>query len=329
MQPKKISLAILSAFLAIPYACMANTGITSVSTSQKNRLIDEQIINPPSQLGAGEAFLTNMIVDPTVESATYTVDTLNDPVIRATKIPIQHKYDLAGRNWNAISRINMGYMKINQTAINTPWGGFFKPSWEGGSFTVGGGAEIPLNKRWTLVPTFDAGIARFRNKTKFFGDINNNILQPAFDEYAITNWKSQAGIFSAALAVDYQRKIGEYTLDSRLLYAISSVKTFRESGQLRAFDEQVDSAAARINIKRPLGISLLELPLSGVLHLGANSFVGGDKNALGFSEYGEVGASLIVDMHKKKWLIDNFSIGVKGIYGQDVRGWSFLLDYNI
>lgn len=300
-----------------------------ITRAQQNDLIDQQIINPPSQLGAGEAFLTNMIVDPTVESATYTVDTLNDPTIGSSKIPIQMHHDLSDSDWTLISRINMGYMKIEQTAIDTPWGGSFKPSWEGATVTLGGGVKIPLNERWSFSPTLDIGVAHLRNKTKFYGDINSQILKPAFDDLSITNWKSQAGIVSSALALDYQRKFSEITIDSRLIYALSVVKTFKETSGLRAFDEQVDSAAARINIKKPLGISLFNYPLSGIVHLGANSFVGGDRNAIGFSHYAELGGSLAFDISRHEMLIENFSLGIKGLYGENVRGWSLLFDYNL
>tara|TARA_B110000116_G_scaffold203221_1_gene178250 strand:+ start:886 stop:1800 length:915 start_codon:yes stop_codon:yes gene_type:complete len=301
----------------------------AISSQQKGALNEQQIINPPSQLGAGEAFLTNMIVDPSVESATYHVDALNNPTIRASKIPIQHHYKLAEHDWSIISRVNMGYMTVHQSAIVTPWGGSFKPSWEGASVTFGGGVEVPLNKHWTLVPTLDLGVARFHNNTKFYGELNNETLKPAFDNNAITNWKSQAGTLSGALMLDHKHKFGDYNVDSRLIYALSTVKTFRESSQLRSFDEQIDSAAVRINIKKALGISLFSYPLSGIVHISGNSFVGGDRHALGFNEYGELGASMVFDISQHQWAMDSFSLGVKGLYGQNVRGWSILMDYNI
>ncbi len=306
-----------------------NSMAGAISSQQRGDLNEQQIINPPSQLGAGEAFLTNMIVDPSVESATYHVDALNNPTIRASKIPIQHHYKLAEYNWSIISRVNMGYMTVHQSAIETPWGGSFKPSWEGASVTFGGGIEVPISERWTLAPTLDLGVARFRNNTKFYGTFNNETLKPAFNNNAITNWKSQASTLSGALTLDHKRKFGDYNVDSRLIYALSKVKTFRESSQLRSFDEQVDSAAVRVSIKKALGISLFNYPLSGIMHISGNSFVGGDRHALGFNEYGELGASLVFDISQHQWAIDSFSLGVKGLYGQNVRGWSILMDYNI
>lgn len=306
-----------------------NSMAAAISSQQQGDLNNQQIINPPSQLLAGEAFLTNMIVDPSVESATYDVDALNAPIIRTSKIPVQYHHKVAERDWSIISRINMGYMTVHQSAIETPWGGSFKPSWEGASVTFGGGVEVPLSEHWTLVPTLDLGVARFSNNTKFYGEINNETLKPAFDNNAVTNWKSQASTLSGALTLDHQYKFGDYNVDSRLIYALSKVKTFRESSQLRSFDEQIDSAAVRINIQKALGINFFSYPLSGIVHIGGNSFVGGDRHALGFNEYGEVGASLVFDVSQHQWAMDSFSLGIKGLYGQNVRGWSILMDYNI
>ena len=321
-----ITILILTTILIL---ASVNSLAATINSQQKRDLSKQQIISPPSQLLAGEAFLTNMIADPSVESATYHVDALNSPTIRASKIPIRHYYDLADHDWTLISHVNMGYMNVHQSAIDTPWGGSFKPSWEGASVTFGAGIEVPLSERWTLVPSLDLGLARFRNKTKFYGKLNNDILRPAFDNNAITNWKSQAGIVSGALAMDYQRQFDSYHINSRLLYALSTVKTFRESSQLRSFDEQIDSAAVRINIKKSLGINLLNYPVSGIIHVGGNSFVGGDRHALGFNEYGELGASLAFDISAHQWDLSSFSVGIKGLYGQNVRGWSILMDYNI
>lgn len=303
--------------------------VNTLSQQQKDSQADKLIINPPSQLGAGEAFLTTMIADPSVESATFHVDGLSDPTINSSKIPLQFQHPLTDSNLTLISRFKVGHMTVQQDAITTPWNGSIDPSWKGSTITAGIGINIPLSEHWSVLPSFDLGAAKFKNKTRFYGDINQELLQPAFDELALTNWESQATLISGALALNYQRQFGKTDVETRFLYALSTVKTFDESRNLRAFDEQVDSAAIRLNMKHPLGLSPFNTPLTGVLLLGGNSFVGGDRNALGFHSYAEVGAALIFDISGHQQLLENISLGGKLLFGEGVDGWAIVLDYNL
>jgi hypothetical protein len=114
-------------------------------------------------------------------------------------------------------------------------------------------------------------------------------------------------------------------------YTYSHVSSFNESGSFPAFNGNAQTVSLAVELKHPLGISLLQYPISGIAHFGDTKFVGYNRKALGFDSFFDLGYSLQIDISDMGFFINSFRIGYQWNAGSDVEGHTVLfgLDFTV
>jgi hypothetical protein len=97
------------------------------------------------------------------------------------------------------------------------------------------------------------------------------------------------------------------------------VRRWREDG-CRPFSPQVDEI-------KPIGTRLGGYPLALVGHFGSTTFIGDNRDALGFDTFFEAGLALETDISQNDWPVKKLRLGAMGIFGADVTGWSVIFGY--
>jgi len=132
---------------------------------------------------------------------------------------------------------------------------------------------------------------------------------------------SLAGGFG--LSIDHERPIGDDTLDLRLKVSQLFFTTLW-SGDPRFTGDTVNrNVNANAVYKYDTGIRLVGHPLLLTGLLGANAFLGDQRDALGFAWFAEYGGGLELDLSGGDTAVQRARVRVTGIAGDGVTGISF------
>ncbi|MEN8212787.1 MAG: hypothetical protein ABFR19_00365 [Pseudomonadota bacterium] len=286
--------------------------------------------------GAQYAQLLTFATEPGIAAATFDVEEeLGDTTYDIYKFPLQHEFDVDGWNGKLILRGGLSYMRANQDQRWDPADSseVIDTDWKSRGGNLGIGARIPLGKGFSFVPGLGFGIATLENNAEFEGRRTQSVIQPLTDG-AVYNWDLDATIFSGLLGLSYSGDIGNgFDLVADLYYTHSYVSSFDVSSDFQDFGDSTDNITFKADIGHPLGISLAGYPLDGVLHFGNTTFVGPNRDVLGFSYFNEVGFSLrtnpskLASQLKLPFTVSSLSLGVNVLFGDDLTGWSMLFGY--
>jgi hypothetical protein len=105
------------------------------------------------------------------------------------------------------------------------------------------------------------------------------------------------------------------------------IESIDSSSGLIDFSNQVSIFTVGGEIIYPSNISIFGFPIAIVPNLGSTTFLGNDRDALGFDYYFEAGLSFDADLSNKDWLVKKIRLGAEAMYGEDVSGWTILFSY--
>jgi hypothetical protein len=74
-------------------------------------------------------------------------------------------------------------------------------------------------------------------------------------------------------------------------------------------------------------MSLAGHPIAVIGHLGTSTFAGINRDALGFTDLNEAGVSLQAGIKRYGLPVSKLSLGVMRLWGDNVKGWSFLFGH--
>ena len=194
----------------------------------------------------------------------------------------------------------------------------------GGSIMVG--AEIPVGKNLKVIPVIDGGLMRMESRAEYNGTLSNLIVKSAFDGL-LFNWDVDAWVIGIGLGVDYRRTLKSVDFNAYGSLTSNYIKTYDASNDLLEFDSQVTTFDINLDTVFPTGISISGFPLAVVVTLGNTTFLGPNRDGTGFEYFFEGGLSLEVNLSEKNWNLQTLRLGLKGIYGEDVTGWSLIIGY--
>ncbi len=274
--------------------------------------------------GAQYAQLLTFATEPGIAAATFDVEEdLGDTTYDIYKLPLQHEFDVDGWDGKLILRGTLSYMKAQQDQNLNP--GMIDSEWTSFGGSIGVGARIPLGNGFSFVPGIGMGIASLENEANFKG------IPPDNQHY---NWDLDATIFSGLLGFSYKGDLrGDFDLIADAYYTHSYVSTYDSSTDFQDFSESTDNLTFKADIGHPLGFSIAGYPMDGVLHLGNTTFLGPNRDVLGFSYFNEVGFSLrtnpqkLASQLKLPVTVSSLSVGVNVLFGEDLSGWSMLFGY--
>jgi len=273
--------------------------------------------------GAQYAQLLTFATEPGIAAASFDIEEdLGDTTYDLYKLPLQHEFDVDGWNGKLILRGTLSYMQASQDQRLNP--GKIDSEWTSYGGSIGVGVRIPLGNGFSFVPGVGFGVASLENEADFKGT-------PPTADY---NWDLDATIFSGLLGLLYRGDIGgDFDLVADAYYTYSYVSSFDSSSDFQDFSDSTDNITIKADIGHPLGFSIAGYPMDGVLHLGNTTFLGPNRDVLGFSYFNEVGFSLrtnpqkLASQLKLPVTVSSLSLGVNALFGDNLSGWSILFGY--
>jgi len=281
-----------------------------------------------SNIGASYAHMLNFFTESDISSSFYSVDDDANTEFDIYKFPLQKSFKLNDRGWKYLLRGTLSYATLDQRSELFP-DETIAANWKAYSGNIGTGLLIPMSKRLNFLVAGDLGLSRLESNANYRGDILENILAPIIDGIAY-NWETNAWVGSLATGLDYKDLYAEkHLLDVKARYTYSYVSSFSESDDLPGFSDSTNTISLKADLTHPFGKSIGNFPLYGVAHLGNVTFVGDNRDILGFSSFFEVGYSLKLDISSKNSKIGALSLGYQWSKGDNVHGHTILFSWEM
>ncbi len=265
--------------------------------------------------------------EPDISGSTFYIDDGIDTEMDVYKLPLQTKLFSSNGN-DYYGRLGLNYATLKSADVLD---GLFidnriDSKWKTYSGTLGLIADVPVNDDLVITFAVDAGIARLENEANYRGDLVAD-LAPLMDGI-LFNWTTNASIVSGVTGLKYKKSLTTVDLDLQAHYTHSYVSSFSESRDFSGFSEHTNTLGLSADVTHPLNTKAMGYPLSGIIHMGYVAFMGNNREAMGFSNYGELGYSIKFDISNESLPVKSFNLGAKGIMGDNnLIGWSLILGY--
>lgn len=313
---------------------LASAGSIAHAQSNVDDLVDEirQMVAEtlgPERQGAAYAAMVNFAVHPDISRAVYRVDSegqnADEPEIKVTKLPLRLLPDVELAGVRPFFEVSLGYQTID-FAFETAPGERIDSEWKAYGGSLVGGLQIPVGSDWTLVSTVNLGLARLKNNADFDGPISEAILKPA-TEGLVFNWQAETWIAGAAVAADYVKTLGATDLGVHASLSYNYVESYDSDSGLIDFNSDATTFVINAEAIHPTPLAIGDYPLAVVPSFGYTTFLGNDRDALGFEYFVEGGLALEADVSAKGWRVKKLRLGAKAIYGADVTGYGLIIGY--
>lgn len=321
----------LNAELGLVFAMLSGlllVGTASALTQEDIDAIRDSIAETERKggSGAGYAQLIGFITDPDVSGVTFDFGADTASKLDIYKLPLQFK---VGKHagWTLFVRGGLNYATYDADDLLA-----FLPSSDNidteltaYSGSLGLVAKKPLNTDWTFAAALDAGLARFEDQAKYKGA--SEVFAPFLDDLLL-NWTTNASLLSGVVGLDYRHAYNDLEVKGQIHYIHSYVSSFGESGDFVGFSENTDTLHVDVDVIHPWGRDLGGYPLAGVVHLGNTSFLGDNRDALGFNTLWSVGYAIQLDVKKRDWSLQSVKLGFNYLVGNnDVDGYEIVFGY--
>lgn len=158
------------------------------------------------------------------------------------------------------------------------------------------------------------------------GSVSETIFKPAL-KGVVFDWDADATLIGATLGLDYSRPFDSWAVEGRTRLNYNHIDTYDSSSNLVEFDANVTTFTLQVDVIKPIDAKIGGDPLALVGHFGNTTFIGNDRDALGFDTFFEAGLALETDVSKNNWPVKKLRLGAMGIFGPDVTGWSVIFSY--
>jgi hypothetical protein len=177
---------------------------------------------------------------------------------------------------------------------------------------------FPLGRGFSVAPSLGLGISRLENEMKFSDPVLEGALPPDW-KGSFYGWDTLASVARAHVGLLYDEEYGKLRVKGGVHLSYSYIDSFDESDSFAGFHDHSSTFVAKLDVSHPLNLSVRKNPLRIIGHIGNTSFLGSGRDELDFSYFNELGLSL-------GW--KSFAVGVLGIVGEDVEGWSLVFNYD-
>ncbi len=315
-----------SGFVLLLYCAVVNAQTeTDPIIDEIRRLVMDSA--DPARLGAGYAAMINFAVSPDISSAVYSIDGNgdDDPTLNVTRIPFRHSFSSGERSWRPFLQANLAYQTL-ETDFNLFEEESIKADWKALGGSVSAGAEVRLSENLMLVPAIDIGLVRLENDADYRGVLAEALLKPAL-EGLLFDWEADALMLGVAVGFDYRRGFSSLDLNVHGSLTHNHIETYDSSSEFIDFDSRITTFDVQAETVHPTRMSIRDYPISLVTHVGATTFLGDNRDALGFDHFFETGLALEADLSKRDRRLQKLRLGVNLIFGSDVTGWGVILGY--
>ena len=307
--------ASLSAMVA---ACILAASWTNADTEDIEDL-DEH------QTGAGYAHLISFEAEPEIAAANYTVDaedsSVGDADINSFKLPLYREFSNEDHDWRWYAQGSLSYLTLDQTFrfnLAPDQKESMDMEWTAYGGLVEAGFIFPLSGGFSLVSGMGLGVSHLENDADFSSPLLEQVLPPEFDG-RLYDWDTNAALVRGNLGLRYDQLHGEFRIKGSANLSYSYIDSFDESSNFSGFDDHASTFTFKLDARYPLDRQIREHPLYIIGHIGNTTFVGSNRNSLGFKYFNELGVSLGVE---------KITLGALVLLGSDVDGWTIVLNYD-
>lgn len=278
------------------------------------------------------AGVINLTLSPDLSSAFYNVEFPGEPDVdfSTTKLPVYYSFDKEGRSWSPYLGVVLGYLnaKTKVDQISQTFGEKMRwdSDWKGYSGMLEGGCKFTFAGGLFLAPGISAGLARLRNSVTYLNDFSREVAAPVLNGLT-ANFSITALMLSGILSGGYDGKLGALDLKVLAKYTHSYVESIETDDPAQEFNDDIDSVAGRVTLGGPLVVSLAGNPMLWQAFLGGMHLVGQDQEVMGWTYYGELGATIGLDIRRFGLPLSALRLGASLIRGDNISGWSIVLGY--
>ena len=158
---------------------------------------------------------------------------------------------------------------------------------------------------------------RLESSADYRGPIAEAILKPAL-QGVVFDWDANASLVGATLGLDYNQQFDSWALEGRTRLTYNHLDTYDSSSELIEFDANITTFTLQVDVIKPIDAKVGGYPLALVGHFGNTTFIGNNRDALGFDYFFEAGLALETDISKNDWPVKKLRLGTMGIFGADV-----------
>jgi Solitary outer membrane autotransporter beta-barrel domain len=275
--------------------------------------------------GAGYAHLISFEAEPEIAAATFTVDSsspeISDTKIKTMKLPLYREFESDNHDWNWFVQGTLSYLDMDATFHLEPLAGFrenIEQEWTAYGGLVEAGLVFPLGGGFSLASGLGLGVSRLENTADFSNSRLEELLAPKLDG-SVYNWETNATVGRGSLGLRYDQEHGNFRIKGSGHFSYSYIDSFSESRKFASFSDHASTATFKLDVRHPLNIEIRKHPLYIIGHLGSTHFVGSNRDELDFTYFHEVGASIG---------IEKFTLGVLGVVGDDIEGFTLAFNYD-
>lgn len=188
--------------------------------------------------------------------------------------------------------------------------------------TLGVGWDFPLADKLTLRPIGNFSLGHMSSDASLLG-LLLEYRTDATLEFLERGRLNAVGL-GASLMLDYEDYTPRREIDVELRYSMMRLQSFGSTSSVVTGRSNVDTLSAYARWRAPTGIQLLDRPLRYVLESALSVFYGDQRDVLGFTRLGSVGAGIELDTSAKTGLfsrvrlVGRYAVGDGGVKGGSV-----------
>jgi hypothetical protein len=198
--------------------------------------------------------------------------------------------------------------------------------WETYGIDVGLLYELNITKNLFFTPSLRLGVTRMKNSADYNGTLTN-ILKDSFDNI-LFNWTTNTTVLNVGLGLKYRWTLLDRSSSVSADYYHINVESFNESSAAVNFNENANMITVKGDMIFPTDYTVHGDRIDLVLLLGSTSFVGENKDTLGYTTSYQVGigSELPLKINQKKRGYLRLSAHV--LWAENMNGWLLTLGYS-
>ncbi|MFV8818573.1 Solitary outer membrane autotransporter beta-barrel domain [Haliea sp. E17] len=281
-----------------------------------------------SDIGTGYAQMLSMFLDRSVSLSRLEVkDYRDNDEMDILKVPLRYDLPIENSDWKLALRGTLSHSRYSSRTYLED-NDYLDAEWRADSGQLGLGLIFPWGEHWSATAVGEAGLSRLKNTADYRGPLIE-ALAPLLDG-VLVNWDTDVAVYSIRSGLDYDRMHGYrsgYRIKAR--YSYSKIRSFSESSDLPPLRADTQTATLSGEFRHPWGMDVGVFPLFGIVNAGATTFLGDDRDALGFKYYYQAGYSVALDFSASTAWIKTVSIGYQWNQGDNVSGQSLLINWEL
>lgn len=279
-------------------------------------------------IGSAYAAMINFAGNPDVSTATYYIDDPNavDATLDVFRVGLRHEWGEKEDRWRPFVQALFPYQTLEYKEPLLG-GDRVDVSWKAYGVVGTAGAEYRVNSRLRITPALNFGSVRLESNAGYQGGFAENILEPALDGLAY-DWEADAWVAGLSLWMDYRREFDGFDAAFHAGVTHNHVESYRVSSELIHFSSRATTVAGSVETIHPTPVEIWNFPISLVLTGGATAFLGPGREALGFDRFYDGGVAFEADIDRWGLPVRTLRLGLLGIVGPNVTGWSLIFNYS-